>query len=118
MVLLYHEQYSLLPDILEIFGDRAAEFLDTFGGQTITIPKADEIWKSGEDVKIFVTLYRASGKSAEEVKELIDTLAVRTDRTKVDILSTYKKVRKIVRKHPRYRNIQDAIGRKAEEDED
>lgn len=114
MVLLCHDQYSLLPDILEIFGDRAAEFLDSFGGQTITIPKADSIWEAGEDVRIFVHLHKAFRKDIAEIKEVIEKLSTATGKSSLTILAIYRKVRKIVEKHPHYRGLGD-VTKKIEE---
>jgi len=59
LVLVRGKKFSLIPELLEIFGRKATyDFLRVFSGKKLEVPSAKELETSIRDVKIFMTLRR------------------------------------------------------------
>jgi hypothetical protein len=64
LVLLHSDEYSLLPDLYEIFGEESLlKFLDIFAGSTITVPSQDQLATAARNVDIYVKTANAAKKS-------------------------------------------------------
>lgn len=97
LVLLQTGQYTLFPEMLEIFGEEAViKFLDIFGGITVRVPDRGVLERAVRDVDIYVTLARC------DTPNVVGDLA-----RKYDIDEGY--VREL---HTKVKGLQEAIGAK------
>lgn len=61
LVLLQSGQYTLFPEMLEVFGEEAViKFLDIFGGITVRVPDRGVLERAVRDVDIYVTMSKCS----------------------------------------------------------
>lgn len=97
LVLLQSGQYTLFPEMLEVFGEEAViKFLDIFGGITIRVPDRGVLERAVRDVDIYVTLSKCN------TPEVAGDLARKYDVDEGYVRELYAKVA----------NLQEAIGAK------
>lgn len=61
LVLLADEEYSLLPELYQIFGEETLlEFLDVFGGVELKVPRRNHLLRSIRDVAIYHRLEKSN----------------------------------------------------------
>lgn len=69
-ILMFREQFTLLPEVHTAFGDEGTlKFLDMFAGMTLKVPTHDELSRSIRDVTIWAELKRDMNKIAKMVEE-------------------------------------------------
>lgn len=60
LVFIHCAQYTVLPELMDIFGsDAVTKFMDIFGGMTIKVPDRSVLERVSRDVDIYVTLSTA-----------------------------------------------------------
>lgn len=63
MALLNTDQYSFLPELLDIFGeDKLVKFLDVFSGCSIEIPSREKLNRSIREIEIYNRLENSKNK--------------------------------------------------------
>jgi len=54
LLLTIDSEYSLLPELYDIFGkEKLVEFLDVFGGTTISVPSRDKLIKYIDMIEVY-----------------------------------------------------------------
>lgn len=68
VIMLYYNDLSLLPELLDVFGGEAfIKFLDVFGGTTIEVPSSDVIERASRDVSIYLRLEKCTPDNKQSV---------------------------------------------------
>lgn len=64
MMLVVAGQYTLLPEIYEVFGQESLiRFLEIFGGTTIVVPPREAIYETARAIDIFTRVYNTGHRS-------------------------------------------------------
>lgn len=97
LVLLQTGQYTLFPEMLEVFGQESViKFLDIFGGITIRVPDRGVLERAVRDVDIYVTMAKCDNP------EVVGDLARKYEVDEGYVRELYLKVA----------SLQEAIGAK------
>jgi hypothetical protein len=91
LVLVRGKKFSLVPELLEIFGKKATyDFLRVFSGKTVEVPSAKELEASIRDVKVYMTLRRGVTDG------LLQSLAKEYDLTSQEVRQLNSSMEKLV----------------------
>jgi hypothetical protein len=89
VVLVQSVQYTLFPELLEIFGpEKVLKFMDIFGGMTIKVPDRSILERIVRDVDIYVTI-----TGSPDVTEAVDLLSVRHQLPPEYVKEVYQRVK-------------------------
>jgi len=96
MMLLVNDEYDVLPELYEIFGeDKLIKFLDVFSGITIKVPDRSRLMECVEMIESYQILYKTTEETEERVTE---DLAIKYEVSVEKIGQWYDRVEKIIKK--------------------
>ena len=96
LVLLYSDQFSLLPELYDVFGqEKLLKFLDTFSGTTVKVPPADVLERAVRDISIYLRLKKVTQeKKAGVIRSISSEMLL----SETQIRQIYHDVSEIVEK--------------------
>jgi Mor family transcriptional regulator len=96
LLLYYISEQSLMMEIVEVIGlDNALSLISVFGGETLKIPKKEDIKEKIIDILIFITLYESGGS-----REVVNQLSCRYNMSPRAVTSTYNRVESVMENSP------------------
>lgn len=97
VLLMQAAEFSLLPDILAIFGpEMTVKFIDIFSGTQIKVPNRDILQSIVRDATIYNSMKNSNNQNHEAKK-----LAEMYDVTEKIVNSTYERVSKMIEENTR-----------------
>ena len=67
LILLVHDKFTLLPEIMEVFGKESLmKFLSVFSGVTFRVPSLGDLKSSARSVDIYVSLSRSNNSTQKK----------------------------------------------------
>ncbi len=102
MALLNTDQYSYLPELLDIFGeDKLLQFLDVFSGCKVEVPSRDKLNRSMREIEIYNRMESKNkptyAKIAQEYKVSEEYIRVVHNKVKSMLLNTNEVITKIIK---------------------